>query len=334
MHLKNCVLDVDFTTLAPFIRKEPEDSWLKALESSAIPAPLFESYRNAGYLSFGAAPSFLRDGENVLFSYLTMILRSLLESLVDAHEQIPPFIEAQGRTYDLGKKARGEPWDPGADAKAKRHFRDLLIALQGSLDALADLIALFLTGMIPGLTLGRAQFARIEAWLERPLPPIGLVTTPYDICLRKLRDTLAPMVLPSPPERDWLPLMRMLRNKVAHLGQPVFRTVGLYDEEFRFWSFVPRQWPFIWEKHMKPHDPSIPVDRSVLPKLFPELLMHQDITSYATGLRKKVLDVIGAGASVVNEAYRDFKDFAPNQAALAELQSNSVAYEFESFLES
>jgi hypothetical protein len=125
--------------------------------------------------------------------------------------------------------------------------------------------------------------------------------------------------------------MRMLRNKVAHLGQPVFRQVGLHDEDFRFHAFVPRQWPFIWEKHMKPHDPNTPIDRTVLPKLFREILVHQDIISYAGGLRAKVLKVIGSGVSVVGSAYSGFGSFGVNQAAIAELQSNSVVYQFEYF---
>jgi len=334
MLLENCVLNVDFTTVAPLTRNQPEEAWVRARDTGAIPKSLYDLYCNADYLSFGGGTSYLRDGENVLFSYFAMILRSLLEALVDAHEQIPLFIEAQGRTYDLGKKTRGEHWDDTANAEARRYFRDLLIALQSSLDSFADLVALFLTGLIPGLTLGRAQFARVEAWLQRALPPSGLVLTPYDSQLRRLYDALKPLVLAGPPERDWLPLMRMLRNKVAHLGQPVFRQVGLHDEDFRFHAFVPRQWPFIWEKHMKPHDPNIPVDRTVLPKLFREILIHQDIVSYAEGLRQKVLAVTSEGVLVVSSAYKEFGNFAVNQGALAELQGNSLAYNFEYFTRS
>jgi hypothetical protein len=333
MKLEKCVLNVDLTTIAPLTRNEPEEVWSSAHKSGAIPDALFQLYRKADFLSFGAAPSFLRDGENILFSYFTMILRSLLEALVDADEQIPLFVQAQGLTYDLGKKARRERWDPRADSKARRHFRDLLIALQVSLDSLADLIALFLTGLIPSLSVGRAQFARIESWLKRPLAPVTLVVTPYDSELRNLHDALRPLVFSGAPEQDWLPLMRMLRNKVAHLGQPVFRQVGLHDEDFRFHAFVPRQWPFIWEKHMKPHDPNTPIDRTVLPKLFRELLVHEDIISYAGGLRAKVLKVIDTGVSVVSSAYSVFGSFGVNQAAIAELQSNSVAYQFEYFEE-
>ena len=65
-----------------------------------------------------------------------MLLRSVMESLVDADQQLKSFVEVQKLAYDAGKKMRGESWDPTADARARRHFRDLLIALHSSLDTL------------------------------------------------------------------------------------------------------------------------------------------------------------------------------------------------------
>ena len=64
-----------------------------------------------------------------------------------------------------------------------------------------------------------------------------------------------------------------------------------------------------------------------------ESLMHQDMISFAQGLRSKVRKVIGAGVAVLTRAYLDFADFEPNQAALAELQGNSKTYGFEYFAE-
>jgi len=85
---------------------------------------------------------------------------------------------------------------------------------------------------------------------------------------------------------------------------------------------------------MKPHDPNIPVDKTVLPKLFREILIHQDIIAYVKGLRQKVLTVISEGVLVVSSAYKDFANFGVNQGALAELQSNSLMYDFEYFTKS
>jgi hypothetical protein len=318
---------------APFIRDQPEEPWVQARDSGAIPQIVYDLYCQASYLSFGAAPSFLKDQDNVLFSYFGMLLRSLMESLVDAEEQLRSFIEAQQLTYDVGKKIRGEFWDPTADATAHRRFRDLLIALQTALDALADLIALFFTGRIPGLRFGRAQFSKIETWAERDLPSVGIVQTPYDESLKRLHTTLRAVIYPGPPERDWLRLMRMLRNKAAHLGQPVFRKVELHDATPRFYTFIPRQWPYLWEKYIKPRGVSIPINPNFLPDHFRESLIHQDIVTFVQGLRGKVREVVRTATLVVHDSYTQFKNFATNEAALAELQSNSEAYNFEYFVE-
>jgi hypothetical protein len=330
MRLEDCVLDGDVFVSAPLARTVPEKEWVRACDSASIPVELFRLYERAHYLSFGRAPKFLSDPDNVLFSYFGMLLRSLMESLVDSQEQARLFVQNQKLTYDAGKKIRGEAWDPEADVRARRNFRDLLIALQTSLDALADLTALFFTGLIPGLRFGRAQFGRVEEWLKRPLPPFRLILTPYDQPLRDLFDALDPLVNAAGPEREWLPLMRMLRNKAAHLGQPVFRQIGLHDKTPKFYTFLPRQWPYLWERHMKPHGPH-PYGPDFIPKFFRETLIHQDIETYALGLRSKVRDVVQAGITVLAGSYEKMQDFAPNATALAELEGNSESYAFERF---
>src|SRR6266481_5977515 len=322
MRIEDCVLTGDFVVGAPFTRTEPEDEWVLARNSGKIPVELFDFYRRAHYLSFGSAPSFLADADNILFSYFSMLLRSVMDSFIESDEQLQSFIGEQKLTYDAGKKLRGETWDPSADIRVRRHFRNFLIALQTSLDALADLIALFFTGLIPRLHFGRAQFSRVEAWLSRPLPPFGLILTPYDERLRQLFNSMAPLVHATGPERDWLPLMRMLRNKAAHLGHPVFRQVGLHDRTPKFYTFIPRQWPYIWERHMKPRGSPSPYGPDFLERFFLETLMHQDVVSYGSGLHDKVTRVVQAGISELAETYNQFQDFPLNTTALAELQGN------------
>lgn len=331
MRVQDCNLDVDLVVMAPVRRSEPEDSWLQARESRSIPPAVFELYRRARYMSFGSAPGFLADEDNILFSYFGMLLTSVKESLVDAAEELRRFTEAQSQTYDPGKKTRGEPWDRGADERARRHFRYLLLSLQGALDGFADLVAVFLTGLIPDLRVGRAQFTRIERWLNRPLPTTGLLLTPPEHFLRQLYDTLRPLVYAGAPERDWLPLMRLYRNKAAHLNDAVFRYVVLHDNNGRFHTFLPRQWPYLWEKHMKPADPNRPKDPSFFSRLCSETLVHQDVITYVRGLTEKVSAVVAAGMSVLNAAFDQFRDFPPNRPALAELQGSSEAYAFEYF---
>ena len=331
MLLKDCILDFDVVVAAPFQRTAPEDVWTEARDSGAIPQVLYDLYRHADYLSFGSAPPFLRDSNNVLFSYFGLVLRSVMESLQDAEQQRKAFKESQSLTYDIGKKIRGETWERTADSRARRQFRDLLIALQTSLDSLADIVAIFWPGTIKNLSVGRAQFSVIETWLKRPfLTPSNIVVSPSEFYLQKLYDALSPIVNSLPPENDWLPLMCLLRNKAAHLGQPLFRQVGVHDDTGHFYVFIPREWPFIWEKDLKPAG-TTPIKSA--PTLLREGLIHQDIVSFSEGLQSKVVELVRSGISVVNLAFQQFKDLPFFQESLTQLQSNSVSYTFEHFLQ-
>ena len=186
MRLEDCALDIAGAAMAPQQRSSPEDEWLRARDAEAIPLSLFDLYTRASYLSFGAAPPFMRDNENILFSYFGMLLRSVMKALVEADDELRMFMEARGQVYDPGKRLRGEAWDPTADDRARRHFRHLILSLQSALDALADMTGLFFTGLVPDLRVGRAQFSRIERWLARPLPIPGLILSPQEYLLRRL----------------------------------------------------------------------------------------------------------------------------------------------------
>jgi hypothetical protein len=236
------------------------------------------------------------------------------------------------QVYDPGKRVRGESWDPKAEGRARRHFRHFILSLQTALDGFADTSTLFFTGLVPDLRLGRAQFSRLESWLARPLPVPGLVVSPQEHLLRQLYDALRPLVYPDGPDRHWLRLLRLFRNKAAHLGDAVFRyVVLLHGESDRFYTFLPRQWPYIWERHMKAASDSGPQDPDRLPTLFRETLMHQDIKSWVRGLRSRVHTVLDSGLSVLNVAFRTVEGFPLNQAALAELNGSAEFHTFEYF---
>lgn len=331
MRLENCALDVAGAVMAPPIRNAPEDTWLRARDSGAIPGSLFDLYTRASYLSFGAAPPFMKDDENILFSYFSMLLRSVMNALVEADDEHRLFVAARAQVYDPGKRIRGETWDPTAEERARRHFRLFILSLQAALDGFSDTSALFFTGLVPDLRLGRAQFSRLEGWLARPLPVPGLILSPQEHVLRQLHEALRPLVYPDGPDRDWLRLMRLFRNKAAHLGDAVFRYVGLHDDSDRFYTFLPRQWPYIWERHMKPAGESGHPDPDRLPALLRETLMHQDIKSWVRGLHFTVQAVLDSGVSVLNVAFQTFQAFPPNMAALAELNGSSELYAFEYF---
>ena len=285
MRLENCALDIAGAAMAPPLRNAPEDVWLRARDSGAIPGSLFDLYTRASYLSFGTAPPFMRDDENILFSYFGMLLRSVMNALVEADDELRLFVEARAQVYDPGKRIRGETGDPAADDRARRHFRHFVLSLQAALDGFSDTSALFFTGLVPDLRLGRAQFSRLEGWLARPLPVPDLILSPQEHLLRQLYDALHPLVYPDGPDREWPRVMRLFRNKAAHLGDAVFRYVGLHDDSGHFYTFLPRQWPYIWERHMKPARESGPLDPDRLPALFRETLIHQDIKSWVRGLR-------------------------------------------------
>lgn len=333
MRLEDCYLNIDSVISAPVIRTEPEPEWDSARKSGVIPESAFALYSRADFLSFGAVPPFLRDDKKFLFSYFSMVLQSVKNALVDANDELDEFVKAQTDVYDPIKKARGESWDPKAGERSRKSFRLLLLSLQTGLDAVADLVALFLTGLIPNLCVSRAQFSRIESWLKRPLVTTGLIITPQQDILEQLHQKLRALVCAEYPEEKWLPLMRMLRNKSAHLGDAVFRHVSLHDSKGIFYTFLPRLWPFIWEEHLKQLS-SENIDKSFdMPKYLSDSLVHQDVITYVRGLRRKVTELISAGLEVINSAYVKFKDFPPNIAALSELQGNSQAFAFESFKE-
>jgi len=206
----------------------------------------------------------------------------------------------------------------------------LLMALQTSLDAIADLIAIFFPGAIKGLEAGRAQFSKIEVWLTKPLTVTKLIVTPTEFFVNRLHDALNPLINASGPEKDWLPLMRMLRNKAAHLGTALFRQIGLpRKSDHRQVAFIPRQWPYLWEQQMKPtgHKPSTP-----LKQLLIETLIHQDIESYCEGLLDKIKTVIAAITEILNQAYDALRESPFNGPALLQLKSNFEQYQFEHFV--
>jgi hypothetical protein len=77
MKLANCRFDFSTVSMAPLARSEPEEKWVQGRSEGSIPEPLFDLYKRASYLSFGAAPPFLGDQDNILFSYFCMMVRSL-----------------------------------------------------------------------------------------------------------------------------------------------------------------------------------------------------------------------------------------------------------------
>jgi hypothetical protein len=331
MRLDDCDLNVQSVVSAHLVRSVPEPVWISARDGLVIPGALFTLYAKADYLSFGSAPRFLNDAENILFSYFGMVLNGLRESLSDGDAELRLFVDAHTRMYDPLKKDRGESWDPSASDRARGHFRNLLVCLDAALDSLSDLLSLFFTGMVPGLYLGKASFTSVGAWLSKPLPPGQGLVTPQEHFLQRLHASLSPLVHPTGPDRDWLRLMRLYRNKAAHFSTAVFRYMGLQGKAGGMHVFLPRLWPFILERFMTVGAPStarIPVS---FEQFCRDNLMDQDMVAFAHGLRARVLAVSDTAARVLVDTYDQPKILDLNQAALDEIKKSTMKYDFQYF---
>jgi hypothetical protein len=332
MRIEDCEIHGQLGAVtAAFTRTEPEADWLKARDAGIVPPSVFSLYKRAGFLSYGSSPRFFSDPKHYLFGYFSMALESVKGTLVDAAQECEAFAAAQSEIYDVGKERRGESWDDNADRRAKNHFRILVLSLCASLDATSELTALLLTGQIPGLLVGKAAFNEIEKWLKNPLPPVKTaIITPQRVVLENLYQRLYPLVEATGQEKDWLPVMKLFRDKAAHLGTLHFREIGFHDNNLRFHRFFPRRWPVLWEEHMsaagskEPH----PTLESMIGQF-----MRQDNISYVRSLRAKVTTLIDAAFDVLDSAYEQFKEFQPNQAAILQLQKNTKAFNFEAFLD-
>lgn len=330
MKLEQLNLDIAGVVSAPLKHTTPEPQWIAARESAVIPAELFRLYEAAGFLSFGAAPTFLRDQKHVLFSYFGMLVRSLKQQLQDAAELLRELTQAHALRYDPVKKAKGIAWDPGAEDRSRRAFRALIIADYSALDITAELAAVLFTGRIPQVSVGRAQFGALEDWLRAAAEPAALVLSPADAFLSDLRAVLTPVVLPADAERDWVRLVRLFRNKGAHLGDEAFRSFGLIGADDTLYLFFPREWPYFFEQDMKPSGTE---SEQSLRELLLRTLIHEDYISFASGLNRKVGTVIDSACGIFRSAYVTFAEFPFNDLALKELRKNSRAYEFRHFAE-
>lgn len=327
MFLDNCYVDdTDAVSIAPIIRSQPENDWVLAKETGALPPVVYALYERATFLSFGSAPPYLSDGDGRLFGYFSMVLRGLKSTLVDAREALEGFERDQRLVYDVGKQRKGEAWDRDADKRAMKQFKLLLMSLSATLDGFAELTAILLTDCIPGLRVGKGDFQAIEHWLKRPPAKLGLIITPQTQKLRELYDWLKPIVDATGDEKDWLPFMSLLRNKAAHLGTDQFRMMGFHDDEPRFYHFLPNKWPLLWEEDIKPRTPGIQVK-----KKFSEDLIKEDVITFSRGLHNRVLQVVDSGVSVLYGAYLQFANFNLNQAAMTELEKNSKRFDFRRF---
>jgi len=333
MKLDDCHLAFRSVVTAPFEHDEPDDEWRTANSAGHVPSQLWDFYRATRYLSASALAGFSTPTERIVTVYFARLIRSVKACLADAAELRDEMRDISPHQYDPTKPYSNE-FDRSAARKHRSAFRSLLVNLLGALDVIADTIAVVFPRKIPKLYAGGAAFTAVDAWLRKPhvLPP-GLIT-PHDHFIAELHAALSPEVaVLSGPERDWLPLMRMYRNKVAHLGHDSYMQIGLQgkrDGNIAF--FIPRSWPFVAEQYATTgpaaSSPAEPVDFS---DVLPDWLMHQDLEEYSEGAYRKVRAIIGRTFGVLHAAYVQLKAVPASTETLADLERNSQAYQFEFF---
>jgi hypothetical protein len=314
----------------PPTRGEPAADWVEGRDAGILPSALFSLYNRSTYLSYGADPPFLADREHILFSYFGLVMQAIKDSLLEANTDLTTFQSKQDKGYDVEKRVNNEPWDPEADAVARRSFQLLLTSLLASLDSTAELVALFLPNQIKNLSVGRAQFSNIETWLEGPPPVMSLVCTPQQKKLEELYNKIKPSVCTSGEETEWLRFARNLRNKSTHIPSSVRQFVFKHSNGERY-TFLPREWPLIWEKHFHVTGSEPPAGFIPMPELLYRILLHEDKVSYANELRARITSLVEAVLSVVDQMYRDFSRFPLNESALEQLLKNSQLANFQAF---
>ncbi|MGI4826723.1 MAG: hypothetical protein ACRYFU_00800 [Janthinobacterium lividum] len=316
--------------MAPFRRSQPEPDWVAAYQTGLLPEAVMRLYTRANFLSFGSEPPFLNDTRRQLFSYFGSMLRGIKQSLADAEEELIGLELAESLSFDLGKESRGEPWNPDAPRQSKKHFRLLMISLCSALDCTAEITALILPGVVPKLKLGRAEFAQIESWLERAPPTPSSDSTPQQLKGLELYSSLRPLAIRTDEAKDWLSILRLYRNKAAHLGSEHFREMGFHDRNRVFYTFLPTKWPVIWEEHIKLHDPEPRPTPRPLQEIFGPL-MRQDKITFVRDVRQEVIKVVAAAITVLDLAYSECQKFPVNEQSLEALDKSMKTFEFQAF---
>jgi hypothetical protein len=330
MRLEEFNLNLSAVVMAPLICDRAQPDWQDAKDTGILPPSVFALYERSNYLSFGAWPQFLSDDRHFLFGYFGLVLRSMKDCLVDADFELKLLEGAHGRGYDPDKQSAGVTWDPEADSIVRRSFQSLLASLLSTLDCSADLVALFLTNSIPRLQVGKASFSAIETWLSRPSPNLGLIATPQQQRAYDLHQRLRPLLDVQGEARDWLTFARILRNKSAHIRNSLRNSVFKHSNG-ELYTFLPKQWPYLWEQYLSRGDEEPPAGAKPMPQLLMENLIHEDLLTFARNLRERVTTLAGETLAVVNEMYAQFENFQPNLPALVQLINNFEMTDFVAF---
>jgi len=330
MKLDDCVLETTHAVGRPPSPSAPEQEWTDARDRSLIPEHLYRFYCAADYFGFDRAPRFLDDPERMLFSFLASLVRGIRESFEEAHALVASIREDEGKGYSPVKELRGEPYDREADVRQRRSFRYLIVSLSGVLDQLAEVVSIFFHGAIEGLTVGRATFAKLQAFARDPYVPAGRIVLPQEARFEELHKVLVEELEATGDERQWFELLHLYRNKLAHLGSPMFPIISFRDTNGVFYSFTPNRWPLFHQTELAPAG-TAPSGPDAIETYAKNNYVHQDLVSYSEGLLSRVSRLVERAFEVLCATYADFKDFKLNASALRSLRRKKQQYQFRSF---
>lgn len=332
MKLQACEQDISHVVLkaSPLIDRA-ESKWKDARETGTIPEGLFRFYVNANYFSPDSCPRYFNDQDRVLFSYLGGLTDATRQCLVETAESQEEIKDSETILSLAFKDRAAQRRHPEAEDRQRKAARSLILSLFSSLDLLSEVIAVFFPGKISGLTVGRAQFFRLLQWFDEPgkTDSRGLVT-PIEFHLNELWNKLSPLLVLGNPEHDWVSLLVLFRNKLAHLGRFSSMDFRLHDEQGVFYAFLPRKWPFIWQRYLR-WDTKAEQEGASIFEFIEETCIHIDLIELVEGLVRRALEVLETAYSELTTCYDIVKELESNREALRQLVTSSKSCEFRSF---
>ena len=333
MKLTNCILDIDRVVMRPPVRSSPHPDWQRAYDNKIIPENVYRFYCCADYFSLDKTPKFFDDQDRFLFSFLHNILEGIRHAFTEANDLVNIIKDEQGKGYSPVKRIKNETWDSDADERQSRSVRYLIVLMNGVLDQLAEVVSMFFHGDIPELTVGRASFAVLRDFARHPFSPKTGIVTPKEHRFEELHAVLVETIETNGSETQWFELLKLYRNKLAHLGTSMFPILRLHDDKGEFYSFLPNRFPIFHESGISfPNEsktePSGVQDNADYAK---ENYIHQDVVEYSERLLEKVYIVIDRCFKVLCSTYIDFKSFDLNESALKSLKNKKSIYNFRYF---
>ena len=247
MKLQDC-LGADLFVSAPPERDEPESVWTDSLQRGLIPQALYDLYRATNYLSPSGIAGWQTEASRGVSGYFARVVRGLHECVVESGELLDQVLEMMPQLYTPLNRGNVER---ASVSKFRGAFRLLFINFVGSLDAMAELVALVLPQEIPALRAGRGSFGPLLKWVRKPLPAVQGIISPARFHAENLHTVLASLLSASADRKDWVTLVRLYRNKLTHFGHQAWINFGLQCSDRKIYYFLPREWPFIPERFME-----------------------------------------------------------------------------------